>query len=333
VSKYIIGVDGGGTKTSAAIADLEGNVLTTRTAPSSNYHLVGLEKTEQVFQTLIEQLLLTQAASREDLAAVCFGLSGVGRPDDMARMEAIMVKLGILQKTVIVNDAVIALMGGALTDHGVIVISGTGSIIFGMDKQGSVDRVGGWGHVLDDEGSGYKIGSDGLRLIMRAHDGRHQPTKVTQLVLRALNLEKPESLVVWSAQEGVKKPVVAGLAAHVFEAYRLGDPGAEEIVKHHSAELALGVEIVVKRMQLPATTNVVLCGGVFSANPEYFMLTRTRILASAEIADVIGPKMPPVVGALLCAFRRKIGVEITRGMLHNMRETFFSVSNEGSSSD
>lgn len=333
MSKYIIGVDGGGTKTSAAIADLEGNVLATRTAPSSNYHLVGLENTEKVFQTLIDQLLESQNTTKEELAAVCFGLAGVGRPDDMARMEGVMAKLGIADRSVIVNDAVIALMGGALTDHGVIVISGTGSIVFGMDKSGSVDRVGGWGHVLDDEGSGYKIGSDGLRLIMRAHDGRHQPTKVTQLVLRALNLEKPEALVVWSAQEGVKKPVVAGLAAHVFEAYRLGDAGAEEIVKHHATELALGVDIVVKRMQLPSTTNVVLCGGVFSANPEYFMLTRTRILASTQVADVIGPKMPPVVGALLCAFRRKLDVEITRGILHNLRETFFSLSNEGSSSD
>lgn len=328
MGNYIIGIDGGGTKTKAAIGDADGNVFATKVDSSSNYHLVGIEDTKRVFRTLIDGLIEMQGITMDDVSAIAFGLSGVGRPDDMQLMENIMSEMGIQDKAVIVNDAVIALMGGALSDHGIIVISGTGSIAYGMDKQGNVDRVGGWGHVLDDEGSGYKIGSDGLRAIMRAFDGRIEPTKITQLVLKSLKMEKPEQLVAWSAREGVKKPVVARLAEHVFEAHRLGDATAEKIVKHHASELALGVEILVKRMHMPSSVIVVLCGGVFNANPEYFMLTRNRIIATTEVADVIGPKMPPVVGALLCAIRRKLGLEITRTILHNLRETFFTVNSD-----
>ena len=326
LTKLIIGIDGGGTKTKAAIGDLDGNVLGTQTDSSSNYHLVGEEQTEEVFRNLIDGLLNKQGATKDDVTAVCLGLSGVDRPDDREVMSRILNNLDIEDKTVLVNDAVIALMGGALSDHGIIVISGTGSISYGISRQGEVDRVGGWGHVLDDEGSGYKIGHDGLRAIMRAHDGRRELTKISKIILDSLGMQKPEQLVAWSAREGLKKPVVARLAAHVFEAFRLDDKAAQQIVEHHADELALGVRILVKRMQMPPSVIVVLCGGVFDANPEYFSVVRSKITERTIVGDVIGPKMPPVVGALLCALRRKVGMEMNRSILHQLRETFFTVN-------
>merc|ERR1711964_171025 len=105
-------------------------------------------------------------------------------------------------------------MGG--TREGVIAISGTGSIVYGRNHGGKAARAGGWGHLLGDEGSGYDIGLQGLRAVVRMADGRQPSTLLIPEILTQISLTSPNQLVKWISK--VDKSQIAQLANSVFQA-------------------------------------------------------------------------------------------------------------------
>jgi len=182
-----------------------------------------------------------------------------------------------------------------------LVISGTGSIFFARDAQGRTRRVGGWGPLLADEASGYHLGREALRAIMRTHDGYEPPTALTAPILESLGLRKPDDLVRWSTTEGLIKDRVAALSRHVFAAAEAGDPAAEEIIDRLTRLAAKMVSILASLTQLGETYEVVLAGGNFKHSDLYFNRTRDRILELLPSVQVVRPRMQPVAGAVLVA--------------------------------
>src|SRR4030095_17024111 len=120
--------------------------------------------------------------------AVCLGIAGVDREDEASTVRAIMRRIGYRSHTIVVNDALIALVAAAGDAPGVVIISGTGSIVYGRNANGEASRAGGWGHMIGDEGSGYWIGREALSAVMRASDGRGPATRLTAAILAHLNL-------------------------------------------------------------------------------------------------------------------------------------------------
>ena len=117
-------------------------------------------------------------------AAICLGIAGVDRPDDSVIVAGIMRRIGAHARTLVVNDALVALEAGAPGAPGVVIISGTGSIAYGRNANNEGARAGGWGHVLGDEGSGYWIGRAALRAVLREADRRGPRTALTPLLLQ-----------------------------------------------------------------------------------------------------------------------------------------------------
>src|SRR3954470_9518729 len=136
---HVLGIDAGGTKTVAALADLEGRILAEGRAGAANLRTEGELEVEKILHAVIDQA----TDGREvQFSAVCLGMAGVDRKDDAAIIRDVMRRLGFRTNTLIVNDALIALVAGAGVGQGVVVIAGTGSISYGVDQRGLAARAG-----------------------------------------------------------------------------------------------------------------------------------------------------------------------------------------------
>ncbi len=252
LSHLILGLDGGGSKTLALLADASGNVLGRGAAGASNYQNVGAQAAWAALDAAIAAAFADAGRAPEPLAAVCLGLAGVDRPEDrelFARWAA--GRFGVAA-VIIANDAELVLAAGTPDGWGVALISGTGSIVFGRDRSGQMARAGGWGHTLGDEGSGYAIGAAALRAILRAFDGRGPETALTSSVLAYWSLASPTDLVGQVYREGCGTAEIAELARLVDAAAGNGDRAALEILHEAGRELAITVEAVVRRLGMPA---------------------------------------------------------------------------------
>lgn len=315
------GLDGGGTRTVAILTDTTGEVLAFGRGGSTNYHTVGEAEAKKNMFFMLNSLLSQAGRTQERLQRVCLGLSGCDRPDDRELISKWMQEFGVLERTLIVNDAVIALAGGALADVGLLVISGTGSIYFARGVDGSTRRIGGWGPLLADEGSGYHLGREALRAIMRAYDGYEPSTRLTELILQALKLERVPQLVRWSTTEGLVKANVAALSRQVFSAAAQNDATALEIVEQLTDLVAQMTTTLTGLIDLGPRYEVVLAGGNFKHSPLYFERAKAKIEKRLPQAKVILPKMQPVVGAILYAMADS-GQKVSPTVVEKLRATY-----------
>ena len=161
--ELVIGIDGGGSKTQALVATLDGLVLGRGTAGASNYQGVGLLAAQAAIDQAIEAALADTGLPKVVVRSVCLGLAGVGRADDRAIFDDWVRKRLPGAAFRVANDAELVLAAGSEAGWGLAVIAGTGSIAYGRNPAGVIARAGGWGPLLGDEGSGYAIGRAAFR--------------------------------------------------------------------------------------------------------------------------------------------------------------------------
>jgi len=188
---HVIGIDAGGTKTVCLLADERGMILSEGRGPGANLHAAGEDAVEQVLRDVIAEAI---GSRRIVPAAICLGIAGVDREDEMRTVRAVMGRIGHESRVLIVNDALIALTAGARDAPAVVIVSGTGSIVYGRNANGEAARAGGWGHMIGDEGSGYWIGREALSAVMRAYDGRGPATRLTDAILAHLTVNDESRL-------------------------------------------------------------------------------------------------------------------------------------------
>src|ERR671919_128842 len=177
---YVLGIDAGGTKTVCYLADASGQIIGEGRGGGANLQAHGELEVEKVFHAVIDQAIGEHAILP---AAICLGVAGVDRAEDDRVVRAIVRRLGFKSHALVVNDALVALIAGNGDEPGVVLISGTGSIAYGVNAAGYAARSGGWGYVLGDEGSGYWIGRSALAAAVREADGRGPKTRLTPLIL------------------------------------------------------------------------------------------------------------------------------------------------------
>lgn len=271
---YVIGIDGGGSKTVGLFAKPDGTILSRAEADGSNYHVVGADRTKQILADLIVALLDQADVAPDSQIAYCLGMAGLGRESDQAVINNICDGIGLDRRRILTHDAEIALVGGLGKLEGVILISGTGAIAYGQTADGRSARSNGWGHLLGDEGSGYFIGLQALRAVVRAEDGRTQPTKIRDLVLAEIGLSTPKDLVAWT--HGISKGQIAYLSRIVFEVMESGDEVAKQIITRAADELARSAQVVIDKLNLNPTPEVVLSGGVMLNQPVLVKMIQDR---------------------------------------------------------
>jgi N-acetylglucosamine kinase-like BadF-type ATPase len=297
----IVGVDAGGSKTLALVADASGRVLGRGSAGSANYQGIGFAAAAAALSEAIASALAAAGALHRSVAAMVMGLAGVGRPEDRARYLEWARNQFPGSAVQVVNDAELALAAGTPAGWGVALICGTGSIAVGRAPDGRRGRAGGWGPVLGDEGSGYALGRAALQAVMRASDGRGPRTALTEMVLYSSGLSAPEALVQRVYREEIGAAEIAGLAQLVDKAAAAGDRPAHEIVEQAAGELALAIRAVSEQLALGRPTPCALAGGVLVGGAT----VRPALLAhAAEIGLDLGPVIvvaEPAQGAVRLA--------------------------------
>ena len=250
MTRAVLGVDVGGTKTAAVLATLEGEVVEQRRAGGGNYQAIGLEPARVVYAQVVTPLLA--AASRLGLSveATAFGLCGLDRPVDEARLEGIIAPLvSPGTPTTLVNDTARILRAGTHDGVGVSVVSGTGSNCVGRGPDGSEARIGGFGHDFGDAGSAEDIGREGAQAAFRAADGRGQATALGALLVERYGLAHLYDLVdhfLVDAPGGQSS--MGALAPLVFEAALEGDGVCTAILRHAGEELGHAAVVVGQQL-------------------------------------------------------------------------------------
>jgi N-acetylglucosamine kinase-like BadF-type ATPase len=301
----VLGIDAGGTKTVALLADADGAVLGEGRAGAANLRTEGELEVEKILHTVIDQ---ATSGRPHDVAAVCLGIAGVDRKDDASIIRGVMRRLGFRANTLIVNDALIALVAGAGVGAGVVVIAGTGSISYGVNQRGLAARAGGWGPTLADEGSGYWIGRRALAAVMREADGRGPKTALTQLVLEHFSLSKPDALVAEIYQQLQQRPVVASLGTIVDRARDVGDLVATEIMMQAAHELAISAASVIAQLDMRGDAfPILLAGGMLKESPWLSAEMGRRMAEVAPRARVESLMHEPVFGAVRLAVAEASG--------------------------
>jgi len=283
----VLGIDGGGSKTLALVAAVDGEVLGRGEAGPSNYQVTGLEAALSNLELATEAALANAARERGNLVGVCVGLAGVARPADRSRLAAWAKRYLPLVPVMIANDAQLVMAAGTPHGWGVAVICGTGSIALGRSPDGRTARAGGWGYLLGDEGSGYAIGLACLRAVLRASDGRGPQTALTRLVLEHFGLDDPSGLVAQTYEGAAGPASIAALAALVEMAALAGDSVARGILRDAGGELALAARAVVQQLALAGPVPCGLAGGV--------IVKGTALRAAfIEAAAALGCDLAPV---------------------------------------
>jgi N-acetylglucosamine kinase-like BadF-type ATPase len=243
---------------------------------------------------------MDRAAGGRAVSAVCLGMAGVDRAQDEAVLRGILRRLGHRVAVRVVNDAVIALVAGAASRVGLVILSGTGSIAYGADAQGRTARSGGLGFILADEGSAQWLGREALRAAVRAADGRGPQTALLALALEALKAQGLSDLVAAVYERMVAPSQLASVAWIVEAAAGQGDPVSREILDRAASELALAARAVHRQLIFPSgPVPVVLAGGAFRACP-------TLVSRVPEYLDIPGAetqllKDEPAAGAITLA--------------------------------
>lgn len=301
----LLGIDGGGTQTRAVLAEPGGAVRGRGVSGASNQATTGAAGARRALVLAWEAARAEAGAGPADVAGACFGLAGLDHPADEAAFRDATSSLGLPRPPTLCNDSVIAWAGATAGGPGIAVISGTGSVAYGRDASGRGRRAGGWGGVLGDEGSAFRIAAAAVNRVLRGVDGREPPSALGPTLARAAGLEAPADLCLLSRPDRAAaagrpiEAVLAALAPAVTAAASAGDRDAAAIVAEAGRDVAALAAAIARGLglQRPAVHglgSVLLSGGPVAA------------AADAALRELLGvgmlpPRHPALVGALILA--------------------------------
>ncbi len=286
----LIGVDGGGTRTSVAVSR-GGEIVGRAEGPGSAVRPGRSLVSATTIADVVRRALSSAGELMGDVLVA--GIAGAGRETEAREVQQALRGEGIARKVVVTTDIAIALEGALGDGAGIVLSAGTGSIAIGRDASGRQLRAGGYGWQMGDEGSGYAIGRAALGAVSRAKDCRGAETKLADRLLAATRSEDFDGLVRWTATAGPAE--VASLASHVLAEAAGGDAVAAAIVHYAAEELAQLVASIRKQLggtDVPAA----LAGGLLN-DPTF------RAAVSDRLAKQGITAAPGAVDALAGAIR------------------------------
>ncbi|MCD6444702.1 hypothetical protein J7L70_06850 [Candidatus Bathyarchaeota archaeon] len=315
--EYFCGVDGGGSKTLCVLADGDGRVLGLGRSGSSNISVVGVDAACRNIKEAFEKATASSVGKVDYMALAIAGMGSRLRRDILKReVEA----MGLSRAVFIESDAAAALMATTLGKPGVVVVSGTGSIVLALDSEGRFHRALGWGYLLDDEGSGFYIGREALRRALSAYDGRGTATVLTEQIPRYFGVGSLADVVDLVSLRRIGVREIADLAPLVVKLAKAGDRVACDILRQACLELLNATLAVIDKAGLKDGASIGVCGGVFENCVEFVEEFSSFLREKAPSARVVRPLFKPVVGALLMAYRYA-GKELDDGLMRNLLET------------
>ena len=260
----VVGVDGGGSSTRVYIADEQSHVLFKATGEGSAVKPGAEADSADVIGAMVRNAVIDAEMGHLMPRALVVGVAGVGREAQKMALQQELERLEVAETVVVISDAEAAMEDAFVEGPGILLIAGTGSIAWGRSPAGVMQRCGGWGPVIGDEGSGAWLGRKALQVIAAAHDGREPETALTGAILTALELDDVSAIITWAAS--ATPADMATLAPAVLSAAEVGDLRANTVVTMAVEELALHVRALARTLFVDerAAIPVALHGGLLA---------------------------------------------------------------------
>ncbi len=324
MSQYFLGVDAGGTKTHALVADEDGEALGFGQAGAGNWQSVGFDGQREVLKDVTRQALKSAGLGMEDLCAAGFGLAGYDWPSQLEQHRESVLALGLPCPFEIVNDSVVGLLAGASRGWGVVLIAGTGNNCRGRDPQGREGRISGEGMRFGEFGGGGELVMKAVHAVAHEWTQRGPRTLLTRSFIELSGARDLPDLI-----EGIdmgRYDPDAGWALAVFQAAYSGDPAAREVIEWSGRELGESACAVIRQLGMQEMEfEVVMAGSLFAGGDLYIDPLRETIQKLAAGARLVRLEAPPVVGGVLLGMEQALGqeaylcrerlIETTRGLI------------------
>jgi N-acetylglucosamine kinase-like BadF-type ATPase len=306
--KYVIGIDGGGIKTTAALANLERKILVRAKTGPSNIQKIGFKLTIENIVKVLNQV--SKKYPKDKIVFIYIGLAG-GLERDKEKKEEIKKELlknpelsWISSKNILIeDDQLTAFRSGTNNKEGILIIAGTGSIIVGWSKNKKI-IIGGRDYLIGDEGSGFWIGEKALRAVCSFIDGLSSETLLQKAIFKKLKI-KTESDLLKKIYQLKTVETIASLSSVVDRATEKKDKIAKSILLQAGQELAVRANLLIQKLNFKNKKfPLVLVGSVFKSK---IVLTQTKkiIKKFAPYVSFIRPKKDPIIGAIKLAISYK----------------------------
>ncbi|MDI3524076.1 MAG: hypothetical protein PWQ07_850 [Kosmotoga sp.] len=292
-SLKFVGIDAGGTKTLAAMCNEKGEVLAVGRGGPGNHLAVGIDRMLES----IHNALKNASIAEEEFDVAVLGLAGLGFSKEAShKLEKEVRKVLRAKKLEVFNDCLIALKGAiGRRKRGMIAVAGTGSMVIGTNENSEIFKVGGWGHLLGDEGSAYKLSFDAIRSVMKYWENRGEKSKLAEEVSEFFGVNSVGDVIRLFYIDSPTKERIALFAPRFIKAAEEGDRVALKILNANISELTEGVKALSSRI---GSKYISYSGGMFSA--PFYKDTFKSILKEHgfELKEKV---LSPVGGALLIA--------------------------------
>lgn len=324
----LLGIDGGGTSTKAILARCKAGeiqILGRGEGGPSNRQAVGDQQAIRALQSAIDAAFGQANIPKTWAGAACIGLAGADRAEDRKFFHDWATQTLIADKITITNDAELVLAAGTPQQWGLAIIAGTGSIAFGKARSGQIERAGGWGYLMGDQGSAYSIVVDALRVaaieidtgLTLDGDPITPQNALLPLFMSHWKLADPQHLIRKVYDGGMDRKAMAQLAPIILDAYQKGNTEPRDLIENNAMHLAGDAAIVMRKLfedepQVP----VALAGGLFTHCPWYAEMVLNNLRRCRATEEQPEPLVPiqtvaePALGAVRLAddrYRRSNG--------------------------
>jgi len=286
----ILGIEGGGTKTTWALLTRDGKILAQGATGPGNTLLLSDAALEKLFREV-------RGKAGTQVEAIGGAFAGCQLAAEKSRVEKIVRKVWPKADVVRVMEDTRSVLAAAFGDGpGIVVIAGTGSNVAGQKSASEpIEKSGGWGHLFSDEGSAYDIARRGFQLAYDSYDATRKISVLAREFLTAAGKSSMEELVALVLQD-TSKTTVAGWARCVFSAAQKGDRDAKRVIDSAVALLAGNFSVLAYRLNL-TKPKVALTGGLFENLPDYAKAFRREVKKEFPEAELFVLKVPGVFGA------------------------------------
>lgn len=311
MKQYIIGVDGGNTKTDYVLFDIDGNFIDgirsttcSHEAPSVD----GFDGAYHIMNDTIQILLEKHQLNIKDVVSGVFGLAGVDAPFQKKALEEVVKKIGFTRYQV-VNDGFLGIKAASKTGTGVCSINGTGTVNVGIDEDGKWMQIGGIGYVAGDEGGGSFLARAAVRIAFDACFRFGLKTMITEDVFSMYQIDTKYEL---SNAIVSQKIDTTYLVQSLFKRANEGDVAAIQVLEKAGENMGRSIAGVITELHIHEPIHIVLAGSVWAKATSKHMqnqFERTIVFLTHKSCEFILLKEPPVLGAVLWA------LEIANGYL------------------
>jgi N-acetylglucosamine kinase-like BadF-type ATPase len=312
---YFLGVDGGGSKTRALIANAQNEVIAEVASDPSNPKNTGLDAGCQAVMDTVrtvhqEAQAKLGATSALPIAAGCLGLAGLNTHEDFQKISLIFQGLSdrplLGRSLLIVNDAYIGFKSASSNSWGITIIAGTGANCYGVSPQGEVFTSGDWSYLLGDQHSGFALGSTLAQEVMREYDGRSPFSPLSPIILGDLKLNSALEFYNYIHSQPNPVQAIASLAPFVTHPELQDHPVVVAALKRSISALTVSYQAVLKKLEVqsPPAFDVVLMGGLFNLKDCFTRPVMENLSVLSPEAQLITASRPPSWGAvnLACNF-------------------------------